>query len=65
MTALDSDIYPQSTGSQAHCRRPRPVGIRFVALLTGAIAQRFLNPDAPLVPAEAAAQGTESPGSVL
>lgn len=42
MTTLGSDIYPQTAGGQITASVLVLLGISFVALLTGAIAQRFL-----------------------
>jgi voltage-gated potassium channel len=45
MTTLGSSIYPTTTGGQIVAVAVVIVGISFVALLTGAIAQRFLGPE--------------------
>lgn len=45
MTTLGSSIYPTTTGGQVVAVVVVVVGISFVALLTGAIAQRFLGPE--------------------
>jgi voltage-gated potassium channel len=45
MTTLGSDIYPTTTGGEIVSTVILIVGIGFVALLTGAFAQRFLAPD--------------------
>jgi voltage-gated potassium channel len=45
MTTLGSDIYPATTGGQIVSTVILLVGIGFVALLTGAFAQRFLAPE--------------------
>jgi voltage-gated potassium channel len=45
MTTLGSNIYPQTTGGQVVSTVILLVGIGFVALLTGAFAQRFLGPE--------------------
>lgn len=45
MTTLGSDIYPTTTGGEIVAVVVVLVGISFVALLTGAIAQRFLGPE--------------------
>jgi voltage-gated potassium channel len=44
MTTLGSNIYPTTTGAEILSVVLLVVGISFVALLTGAIAQRFLGP---------------------
>ena len=45
MTTLGSDIYPTTTGGEVISVFVLLVGISFVALLTGAFAQRFLSPE--------------------
>jgi voltage-gated potassium channel len=45
MTTLGSDIYPTTTGGEILSTFILVVGIGFVALLTGAFAQRFLGPE--------------------
>jgi voltage-gated potassium channel len=45
MTTLGSDIYPTTTGGEIVSVFILVVGIGFVALLTGAFAQRFLGPE--------------------
>jgi voltage-gated potassium channel len=45
MTTLGSDIYPTTTGGEIVAVILVVIGISFVALLTGAIAQRFLGPE--------------------
>ncbi len=45
MTTLGSSIYPTTTGGEILSAFILIVGIGFVALLTGAIAQRFLGPE--------------------
>ena len=45
MTTLGSDIYPTTTGGEIVSAVVLIVGIGFVALLTGAFAQRFLGPE--------------------
>jgi voltage-gated potassium channel len=45
MTTLGSDIYPTTTGGQVVSAVILLIGISFVALLTGAFAQRFLAPE--------------------
>ena len=45
MTTLGSNIYPTTTGGQIVSTFIMIVGIGFVALLTGAFAQRFLAPE--------------------
>jgi len=45
MTTLGSSIYPTTTGGQIVAVAVVIVGVSFVALLTGAIAQRFLGPE--------------------
>jgi voltage-gated potassium channel len=52
MTTLGSDIYPTTTGAEIISVVLLLVGISFVALLTGAIAQRFLGPEIAEVEAE-------------
>src|SRR5262249_25388671 len=45
MTTLGSNIYPTTTGGEIISAVILVVGIGFVALLTGAVAQRFLAPE--------------------
>ena len=45
MTTLGSNIYPTTTGGEVVSVFILIVGIGFVALLTGAFAQRFLSPE--------------------
>jgi voltage-gated potassium channel len=45
MTTLGSNIYPSTTGGQIISAVILLIGISFVALLTGAFAQRFLAPE--------------------
>jgi voltage-gated potassium channel len=45
MTTLGSNIYPTTTGGEVVSTFILIVGIGFVALLTGAFAQRFLSPE--------------------
>jgi voltage-gated potassium channel len=45
MTTLGSDIYPTTTGGEIVSVAILIIGIGFVALLTGAFAQRFLSPE--------------------
>jgi voltage-gated potassium channel len=45
MTTLGSNIYPTTTGGEIVSVTILIVGIGFVALLTGAFAQRFLSPE--------------------
>jgi voltage-gated potassium channel len=52
MTTLGSDIYPTTTGGEIVSIAILIVGIGFVALLTGAIAQRFLGPEIAAVEQE-------------
>jgi voltage-gated potassium channel len=52
MTTLGSSVEPTTTGSQILSVVILLVGISFVALLTGAIAQRFLGPELAEVEAE-------------
>jgi len=52
MTTLGSDIYPTTTGGEIVSTVILIVGIGFVALLTGAVAQRFLGPEIAEVEAE-------------
>ena len=54
MTTVGSSIYPTTTGSQIVAVVIVIVGICFVALLTGAVAQRFLGPELADVEAELA-----------
>jgi hypothetical protein len=56
MTTLGSDIYPTTTGGEIVSVAILIVGIGFVALLTGAIAQRFLGPEIAEVEAELEAE---------
>jgi voltage-gated potassium channel len=42
MTTVGSDIYPTTTGGEIVSVVVAVVGIAFVAMLTGAVAQRFL-----------------------
>jgi hypothetical protein len=45
MTTLGSNIYPTTTGGEIVTVVVLIIGIGFVALLTGAFAQRFLAPE--------------------
>ena len=45
MTTLGSNIYPTTTGGEIVTVGVLLIGIGFVALLTGAFAQRFLAPE--------------------
>ena len=45
MTTLGSNIYPTTTGGEIVSVAILIIGIGFVALLTGAFAQRFLSPE--------------------
>ncbi len=45
MTTLGSNIYPTTTGGEIVSTVILVIGIGFVALLTGAFAQRFLGPE--------------------
>ncbi len=45
MTTLGSNIYPTTTGGQIVSAAILIIGISFVALITGAVAQRFLAPE--------------------
>jgi hypothetical protein len=45
MTTLGSNIYPTTTGGEIVSTAILIIGIGFVALLTGAFAQRFLSPE--------------------
>jgi hypothetical protein len=56
MTTLGSDIYPTTTGGEIVSTFILVVGIAFVALLTGAFAQRFLGPEIAEVEAELEAE---------
>ena len=49
MTTLGSNIYPTTTGGKIVSAAILIVGIGFVALLTGAFAQRFLAPELAVV----------------
>jgi voltage-gated potassium channel len=53
MTTLGSNVYPSTTGSEIISVVIVVVGISFVALLTGALAQRFLGPQLSESEAEA------------
>ena len=56
MTTLGSNIYPTTTGGEILSAFILIVGISFVALLTGAFAQRFLGPELAEVEAEIEAE---------
>jgi hypothetical protein len=56
MTTLGSSIYPTTTGGEIVSVAILIVGIGFVALLTGAFAQRFLSPEIIEVEEELAAE---------
>ena len=56
MTTLGSSIYPTTTGGEILSAFILIVGISFVALLTGAFAQRFLGPEIAEVEEELAAE---------
>jgi voltage-gated potassium channel len=56
MTTLGSNIYPTTTGGEIVSTVILIVGIGFVALLTGAFAQRFLSPEIVEVEEELAAE---------
>jgi voltage-gated potassium channel len=56
MTTLGSNIYPTTTGGEVISVAILIVGIGFVALLTGAFAQRFLSPEIVEVEEELAAE---------
>jgi len=56
MTTLGSSIYPTTTGGEIVSVVILIVGIGFVALLTGAFAQRFLSPEIVEVEEELAAE---------
>ena len=56
MTTLGSNIYPTTTGGEIVSVVILIVGIGFVALLTGAFAQRFLSPEIVEVEEELAAE---------
>ena len=56
MTTLGSNIYPTTTGGEIVSVVILIVGIGFVALLTGAFAQRFLGPEIAEVEEELAAE---------
>jgi voltage-gated potassium channel len=61
MTTVGSSIYPTTTGGEVTAVIVVIVGIAFVALLTGAIAQRFLGPEISETEAELEL-GAESAG---
>ncbi|MEK6250444.1 MAG: potassium channel family protein [Actinomycetota bacterium] len=63
MTTLGSNIYPTTTGAEIISVVMLLVGISFVALLTGAIAQRFLGPEIAEVEAELE-EGEKSPEAI-
>jgi voltage-gated potassium channel len=52
MTTLGSDIYPTTIGGEVVAVVIVLVGVAFVALLTGAVAQRFLGPEISATEAE-------------
>jgi voltage-gated potassium channel len=56
MTTLGSNIYPTTTGGQIVSTCILLIGIGFVALITGGIAQRFLAPELTLIEEELAAE---------
>ncbi len=56
MTTLGSNIYPTTTGGEIVSTAILIIGIGFVALLTGAFAQRFLSPEIAEVEEELAAE---------
>jgi voltage-gated potassium channel len=56
MTTLGSNIYPTTTGGEIVSVAILVIGIGFVALLTGAFAQRFLSPEIVEVEEELAAE---------
>jgi voltage-gated potassium channel len=56
MTTLGSNIYPTTTGGEVVSTVILIIGIGFVALLTGAFAQRFLSPEIVEVEEELAAE---------
>ncbi len=56
MTTLGSNIYPTTTGGEIVSVVILIVGIGFVALLTGAFAQRFLSPEIAVVEEELEAE---------
>jgi voltage-gated potassium channel len=56
MTTLGSNIYPTTTGGEIVSTVILIIGISFVALLTGAFAQRFLSPEIVEVEEELAAE---------
>jgi voltage-gated potassium channel len=60
MTTLGSNIYPTTTGAEIISVVMLLVGISFIALLTGAIAQRFLGPEIAEVESELE-EGEDSP----
>jgi voltage-gated potassium channel len=56
MTTLGSNIYPSTTGGEIVSTFILVVGIGFVALLTGAFAQRFLAPEMAEIEEELASE---------
>jgi voltage-gated potassium channel len=56
MTTLGSNIYPTTTGGEVVSTAILIIGIGFVALLTGAFAERFLSPEIAEVEQELAAE---------
>jgi hypothetical protein len=65
MTTLGSDIYPTTTGGEILSAFILIVGIAFVALLTGAFAQRFLGPEIAEVEAELEAEQLSAEAAAL
>jgi hypothetical protein len=56
MTTLGSNIYPTTLGGQIVSTCILLIGISFVALITGGIAQRFLAPELTQIEEELAAE---------
>ncbi|HEY2334629.1 MAG TPA: ion channel [Solirubrobacterales bacterium] len=56
MTTLGSNVYPTTTGGEVISVVILIIGIGFVALLTGAFAQRFLSPEIAIVEEELEAE---------
>jgi voltage-gated potassium channel len=63
MTTLGSNVYPTTVGGEILAVAIVLVGVSFVALLTGAIAQRFLGPEIEQAEAEIE-QGEQSPEAI-
>ncbi|HWM64496.1 MAG TPA: ion channel, partial [Solirubrobacterales bacterium] len=65
MTTLNSTIVPSTTGSEILSAFILLVGIAFVALLTGAFAQRFLGPELQEVEEELEAEALSAEALAL